>query len=127
MTQRVFDVENEKDMQDLWKILPDDVVRISPVLNNTTRIEFDDDEFNTILFKINWHDNTEITRPIKEATEEDIGKICAFWEDGYNKPVYSRLYKIKENERLWKYIAEMDTNGYEHCRRLNEKEIEELC
>lgn len=28
MTQRIFDIENEKDMQDLWEILPDFVNKI---------------------------------------------------------------------------------------------------
>ena len=30
--QRQFDIENEKDMQDLWDILPDKIIRIRDYL-----------------------------------------------------------------------------------------------
>lgn len=126
MTQKIFDTDNKEDMALLWSILPDDVERITPVKEGINHVEFVDDEFNTILLNINWHGKTEITRPIKEATEADIGKICAFWEYGYKRPVYSELHSI-EPKTTYKYIAVMDSNGYEHCRRLTKQEIEELC
>ena len=81
MTQRIFDTDNEKDMADLWYILPDSVIRIKPVKGELTHIEFDDDEFNTCLFSIKWHDKTEMHRPIKEATFCDVGKLCIFWDE----------------------------------------------
>lgn len=71
MTQRVFDVENEKDMQDLWNILPDDVVRVVKDecgwAKNYCKFKRDDysDKTAGTLFNINWHDKTEITRPIQ--------------------------------------------------------------
>jgi hypothetical protein len=73
--QKIFDVNNEEDMDLLWSILPDDVVRINPVTSKANRIEFEDDEFSTILLKINWHDKTEITRPVNY--EDMIG--CVGW------------------------------------------------
>jgi len=122
MTQRVFDVENEKDMADLWGILPDDVKRIFPVKRGINHIEFEDDEFNTILFKINWHDKTEITRPIQEATFDDIGKICIFWDMG------GCYYGVLTNVGDYKFKYQMDNNStWQHCRRLTKQEIEELC
>jgi hypothetical protein len=75
MTQKIFDTENKEDMGLLWSILPDDVVRISPLTSKANRIEFEDDEFSTILLKINWHDKTEITRPVNY--EDMIG--CVGW------------------------------------------------
>ena len=30
MTQRIFDIENEKDMEDLWDILQEDITRVEP-------------------------------------------------------------------------------------------------
>jgi len=125
MTQRIFDTDNEQDMQDLWNILPDDAERITPVKGEFNHIEFEDDEFNTILFKINWHDKTEITRPIQEATEQDIGKLCAFWD--YKEEIrYGRLDRILKQGKMTFYLLE-DIRDYCHARRLTKQEIEELC
>lgn len=137
MKQRIFDVENEKDMQDLWDILPDEIIRIyleqiecfeSP----RCMVDFSDKskDFFTKYIKINWHDKTEITRPIQEATEQDIGKICAFWEDGNTSVVYAELVDVLPNiveSGYYKYQAGHESNRYEHCRRLTKQEIEELC
>lgn len=67
MTQRVFDIENEKDMQDLWEILPDWVDLIKKADKNynydsmfSKKLAFAKD---CCILKINWHDKTEITRP----------------------------------------------------------------
>lgn len=128
MTQRIFDIENEKDMTDLWDILPDGVKRIFPVKRGINHIEFEDDEFNTILFKINWHDKTEITRPIQEANEADTGKLCKFWnseEDFY----IGELCRIKDTDTGKHYEMGAPVVGnlrFTHCRRLTKQEIEEL-
>ena len=128
MTQRVFDVENEKDMQDLWDILPDDVVRLSPVMGKATHIDFEKDEFNTILFAINWHDKTEIRRPIQEVNESDVGKLCKFWSDGTKEDIFGKLTEIDNKASNYKYrMSGDDCLWFEHCRRLTKHEIEELC
>ena len=128
MTQRIFDVDNEKDMADLWGILPDDVKRIFPVKRGINHIEFEDDEFNTILFKIKWHDKTEIIRPTQEATEDDIGKICYFWNDD-DPPEYGQLLYVSSSpeDREGKYQQGHNEGSWSHCRRLTKQEIEELC
>jgi hypothetical protein len=77
--QKIFDVDNKEDMDLLWSILPDDVVRINPVTSKANRIEFEDDEFSTILLKINWHDKTEITRPVNYG--DMVGCVGWFWDD----------------------------------------------
>lgn len=128
MTQRQFDIENEKDMQDLWNILPDDVVRIYLEQIECFELprcmaDFSDKskDFFTKYIKINWHDKTEITRPIEEATEADIGKICKFWDkDGC-------YYGVLTNVGDYNYKYQMNNNStWWHCRRLTEQEIEEL-
>lgn len=133
MTQRVFDIENEKDMQDLWSILPDDVDKIekypdgvidpfagfcSPSINVPCRS----------VIKINWHDKTEITRPIQEATEQDIGKLCAFWN--IEKLYFGELCHIEDTDtgKYYEMSAPIAGNiSFFHCRRLTKQEIEELC
>lgn len=127
MTQRVFDIENEKDMQDLWNILPDDVDKIEKYPDGVI------DQFAGFcspsihvpcrsVIKINWHDKTEINRPIQEATEQDIGKLCYFWDNNTSNGTYCILVEIESS------MYKSKRKGYyEHCRRLTKQEIEELC
>lgn len=133
MTQRIFDIENEKDMRDLWKIVPDGVHKITQGAYSDVNTYWVGERysFDSTLIKINWHDKTEITRPIQEATEADIGKLCAFYEEPAktdDKPYiyYSVLHKI-ENQSIntWFYTDRCDY--FTHCRRLTKQEIEELC
>ena len=129
MTQKIFNTDNADDMALLWSILPDDVNRIT--LDNlekrTATAVFDcgvGHSINANLIAINWHDKTEITRPIQEATEADIGKLCKFWNNAglHAFGVLSNIYN-GENDNY-----KMSYGGYwEHCRRLTKQEIEELC
>lgn len=128
MVQRIFDVENEKDYEDLWNIISEEVFRIvkqdyGPSLkyygynNNVISI--------TDIIQINWHDKTEITRPIQECTEQDIGKLCAFWD--YKEEMhYGRLNSIIKQGEMTFYSLE-DIRSYYHARRLTKQEIKELC
>ena len=66
MTQRIFDVENEKDMQDLWDIVPDKCQKIKKSTESKffDRLYRDNGDILVVCFlNINWHDKTEITRP----------------------------------------------------------------
>lgn len=128
MTQRIFDVDNEKDMADLWDILPDDAVRISVVnkSEDIIYIEFEEDETMSALFKVNWHDKTEITRPIQEATEDDVGKLCRFWRGNETCCHYGILFGIDKDCSKGKYMMSY-SDKYSHCRRLTKTEISELC
>lgn len=126
MTQRIFDTDNADDMALLWSILPDGIIKISP--NNLAEETSLWSELNLFtlpigLIKINWHDKTEITRPIQEATEADIGKLCYFWDDefkGYGILTHKDVVGGKPY-----YLAD-DNSTYDHCRRLTKQEIEEL-
>lgn len=126
MTQRVFDVENEKDMADLWDILPDDVIGLKRD-SKFTYLIYKGVDVTVYLFKINWHDKTEITRPIQEATTADLGKLCVFWND-INRIYYGVLTYIGYSREM-PYYARNDADGstFNHCRRLTKQEIEELC
>ena len=129
MTQRIFDVENEKDMADLWNIFPDEVCKIEAgcgdvvlVYSNAFRFSIDD------IFSINFHDKTEITRPMPESTEADIGKICRFWNDKEHSDdvCFGVLYDIREDESCGKVYLRNKEMWYGHARRLTKQEIEEL-
>ena len=130
MTQRIFDKDNKKDMVDLWDILPDEVYEIhkgegDSRLDNT--FYFKDGYVSTILIAINWRDDTVITRPVQEATEYDIGKLCYFWEG--KDFVIGVLKDIGDKESPDIYCMDDGRGGlwYIHCRRLTKQEIEELC
>lgn len=130
MTQRVFDIENEKDMADLWGILPDEVVKIEKDKMNTEYCVYIYSNFafvGTKLLEINWHDKTEITRPIQEATEDDIGKICYFWNDD-DPSEYGQLLYVSSSpeDSEGKYQQGHNEGSWKHCRRLTKQEIEEL-
>jgi hypothetical protein len=133
MTQKIFDTDNAEDMALLWSILPDMVKRIEKEETNELNPyhKYMAGDFclgGCCYINIDFHDKTEITRPIQEATEQDIGKLCAFWNDEdvyYGKLGSIRTYKGKIYYELKTHIYE-DVE-YLHCRRLTKKEIEELC
>ena len=128
MTQRIFDIENEKDYADLWDILPDDVERIrknDPNTEYSVYLYSDSSIFVCKVLKINWHNKTEITRPIQEVTEQDIGKLCVFWKT--NQKRYGTLTQILNIPNGGKLYLLNNDDGWGHCRRLTKQEIEELC
>jgi hypothetical protein len=127
MTQRIFDIENEKDMQDLWDILPDDINKIVKDKYQASLCDKNGKWIFTIpyrLIKINWHDKTEITRPIQEATKVDVGKICVFWDDEDEK-YFGKLRCI--GDKYFTMLAPVyEDLQFVHCRRLTKQEIEEF-
>lgn len=135
MTQRIFDIENEKDMADLWDIVPDKVYKIARgICDSDIRLWYNTPGGRTSancylcdFLKINWHDKTEITRPIQEATEQDLGKLCKFWTGkDYSIGI---LKEVGDNSFMDNYCMEDGKSGiwFIHCRRLTKQEIEELC
>lgn len=129
MTQRIFDVKNEKDMADLWDIVPDDAEKIKKSKESRyfDRLYRDNGDILVVCFlNINWHDKTEITRPIQECTEQDLGKLCKFWdyEEVFSFGILNKIeVDFGKEEKLYRYRG----GAFSHCRRLTKQEIEELC
>lgn len=128
MTQRIFDVENEKDMALLWSILPDKADRV--MLSRGCQAWFrkkGETGYNLECIKINWHDKTEITRPIQEATNSDSGKLCKFWNKfGEEYAIYGILSKKCNDNGIIFYTVKKTNAVFDHARRLTKQEIEEL-
>lgn len=79
MTQKIFDTDNEKDMKLLWSILPEQAHSIRKRCGcQSWYQENKDTGYNLEALQINWHDKTEITRPVNY--EDMIG--CVGWFDG---------------------------------------------
>ena len=65
---------------------------------------------------------------MSEATKEDIGKICMFWDDSDGAKAFGKLSEIYGEEGDNRDPYKMSYGGWwEHCRRLTKEEIEELC
>ena len=128
MTQRIFDIENADDMALLWSILQDNIIKLEkPYMNGYLYPKYvlarsENGEYE-LPIDINWHDKTEITRPIQEATEADIGKLCYFWDD--DDYFYGKLDCILSGRGVRYSLG----NGmaFNHCRRLTKTEVSELC
>lgn len=91
--QKVFDVDNKEDMDLLWSILPTNTNKITGHNDNTTYLfEKEHQCFASLcpdIIRINWHDKTEITRPVNY--EDMIGCVVYF----YNEPEYKSLGILK--------------------------------
>jgi hypothetical protein len=131
MTQKIFDTDNAEDMALLWSILPKDYYRIEKrgkVYCFYKSYAIDHYETFADFFKIDWHDKTEITRPIQEATEADIGKICYFWDkEKSGCYAYGELLPRGINSYIDFPYEARNGRAWKHCRRLTKQEIEELC
>lgn len=105
MTQRIFDIENKKDMQDLWDIFPDEVNKIEKYPDRAISpfAGFCAPSIPMMcrsLIRINWHDKTEITRPVEYESMK--GCVGWFWngEERPHRPTLSVLWKV-DGDIFW--------------------------
>lgn len=69
-----------------------------------------------------------VEEPVKDVTEEDIGKLCRFWDKGLGSQLmFGILEDICENinTKDLSYYCK-DARWYDHCRRLTPTEIAEI-
>lgn len=66
----------------------------------------------------------ESEEPMQEATEEDVGKLCLFW-DNEERDGERSILKVIHSKELYPYLTE-DCNSYVHCRRLSPAEVAEI-
>lgn len=133
MTQRIFDIDNEEDMALLWSILPDNIEKVKQKFADGSGIVYVTKTGSCVfdemkIININWNNKTEITRPIQEATEADIGKLCKFWTGkDYTVGILNKIDNDNFSLDIY-YMEDGKTGiGFVHCRRLTKQEIEELC
>lgn len=121
MTQRIFDTDNEEDMADLWDILPDWVVSIQKAEKDCVFfISEIGIKYGPQYIKINWHDKTEITRPVDY--ESMIGCVGWFWDDSKaddTSPCLGVLTAIAGGE----YYTQVETWGFDNFRPAKKSEL----
>lgn len=131
MTRKVFQANNKDDVDLLLSILSEDVYKItqSNLQDGRSLMWYKGQEYPAGMYEIaiDWGDVTEITRPIPEATEADVGKLCKFWNF---EESYIGILACITNMGSTTYYR-MNSPCYEdldflHCRRLTQQEIEEL-
>lgn len=69
-----------------------------------------------------------VEEPVKEATEEDEGKLCWFWDDEEKEKNVGILLRIDtKSDTEFRYIRESQlTTVWKHCRRLTPAEVAEI-
>lgn len=82
--------------------------------------------FNSDKFYV-WEEGEE---PMQEATEEDVGKLCRFFneaKDGVDirKPFVAILWRI-DNDFKYPFVDDATGSHWEHCRRLSPAEVAEI-
>lgn len=128
MTQRIFDIENEKDYADLWDILPDEAEKARKV---KTGIEFLDKDNEPCLYihdgdggasiiKINWHDKTEITRPVDY--EDMMGCVGWFWDNDDEEESLGVLTEYNP-ETGFPFVKGNNGNDYSNFRPVKKSEL----
>lgn len=128
MTQRIFDKDNKKDMQDLWDIVPDKVYIIRRgICDSDIRLWYDTkggktsaDCYLCDFLKINWRGAEEITRPVDY--ESAIGCVGWFWDDSKaddTSPCLGVLTAIARGE----YYTQVGTWGYDNFRPAKKSEL----
>lgn len=60
-----------------------------------------------------------VEEPVKDADENDIGKLCKFWDSDESDNFISTLTRINS------YYHSKE-NSYNHCRRLTPAEVAEM-
>lgn len=61
-----------------------------------------------------------------KATENDLGKLCYFWDTGYEKVPHLDILESYSANSEYKYEALHKGVEYQHARLLTPKEVEEL-
>ena len=65
-----------------------------------------------------------VEEPVKEADENDIGKLCWFFDDDGKDEDYKTLSTLKSIDNC-KYVT-IKGYYYKHCRRLSPSEVAEI-
>lgn len=97
MSQRQFDMENEKDVMDLFDILPNDIKEIKQVEGDTIYVQYNGYTGPLDLFKIKWDKVKVVESPFNKLKWIDClvkvwnksneeRKLCILWDWRKDEP-----------------------------------------
>ena len=67
-----------------------------------------------------------VDKPVAEATEGDIGKVCKFWDESEDSDNLGLLDAIRDKDfNVYTYKKALGS-AYRHCRVLTPKEVKQL-
>ena len=67
-----------------------------------------------------------VDKQVVEATKEDIGKVCKFWDEAEDSNNFGLLEAIwDKDEHVYAYQKELGS-AYKHCRVITPKEVKQL-
>lgn len=123
MSQRIFDMENEQDVKDLFDLLPDEAIKIIKPSYAKFGLLYTsiDSPAGGVLDGINikWGSHVSMMRPVDKS--KWIGKLCWFWDGNPDDYVIDFLQNINENNLCGTY--ESSGGWYRNCRPLKREEI----
>ncbi len=128
MTQRIFNAKDDKDVKELFDLLPDRIVKAIPGYDV---VEFYNDSHISIweiaILNINWNGLTEIHRPV--SYEKYIGKLGIFCGGVMQLGGLDNvgiLVRVDRKDGYVQYISSNCGHGYDSFRPLTQKEAKEL-
>lgn len=121
MTQRIFDVDNPQDVKDLFELLPSGIQKIRWTANNSV-VFLDKDGVITNLFRIDWRDKIEITRPVDKSKWIDC--LCWFIDDAGDEHI-GVLQAIHNGDDSYPYICKSKLlRAFKDCRPVRRDEVQ---
>ena len=63
--------------------------------------------------------------PMQEATTDDVGKLCKFYDTEADEPRYSILEKVFKEDSDFPFMDSC-CDTWEHCRRLSPSEVAKI-
>lgn len=123
MTQRIFDVDNPQDIQDLFELLPNRIQKSRWMADDS--VVFLDKDGTIInsnsLFRIAWRDKTEITRPADKSKWIDC--LCWFTDDAGDDHI-GVLQAIHNGDDSYPYICKNKLfRAFKACRPVRRDEV----
>lgn len=122
MTQRIFDMENEQDYTELFKLFSPEIKRIKKLNDRTIILE----NYNGIVidlpscFNIKWGNLTYVDRPVDKS--KWIGCLCFLSDCEENIKEHVDILTNIEDEDSYKYYAR-GSGHYKYCRPVKRSEI----
>lgn len=127
MTQRIFDMENEQDVKDLFDILPDCVCRVEQACaKGYFVLHYAGSQSTTTshVLAIKWGKLYGVDRPVDKS--KWIGCLCWLWNGSETDKEMYVLQEINTDKYKYPYVIYPAPNtplGFENCRPVKRSEI----